>query len=562
MKCVVAIILTVSLAVYFLLVAPYHLFFKEQISLFICNSSYLYDFFQKPAFIACAAGDFLTQFCYLSGGGAVVCTLLILTEWFITAKVLNLLGFGFWSPIAALFPACADWMLIPGIYFPLSGVVSLLITLSVFLICVLIRNKILSAVTALISVCLLYYAAGFSAILFPLLITIYEINNREKRLLFHLILFAIALVLPYLTRTTFLLTLEQAYIFPHLTVFNCQSLMILAAIALFALIRPIREMKNSVVSFSIITCLALLFCIGGLYWKTDGKTEKLLELSCETYFGNTAKVLKTAEKERIENPIATYYANLAMSKTGVMGDKLMSFYQPFSAGLFLPVNPQSDWFSIFFSNDAYFYVGDMNMAQHSAMLGMMSSPWQRSSRLVRRLAEINVATADTTAAMKYIRMLNATVLHKKYAKKLESMLFSGSTNDFIHKTDVLVGSQNPQPSLELLVNGNPDNRAALDYLLSFYLLNKDISSFKVAVDKYIKGKKSSIPKVYEEALLIALARKKAKQPEVEAYGIKPATIRDFERFTALYESSEGSLSALQKEFANTYWLYFQFAKEK
>jgi len=112
------------------------------------------------------------------------------------------------------------------------------------------------------------------------------------------------------------------------------------------------------------------------------------------------------------------------------------------------------------------------------------------------------------------------------------------------------------------VNGNPDNRAALDYLLSFYLLNKDISSFKVAVDKYIKGKKSSIPKVYEEALLIALARKKAKQPEVEAYGIKPATIRDFERFTALYESSEGSLSALQKEFANTYWLYFQFAKEK
>ena len=42
----------------------YHFFYQEQNQLFLFSGDYLVTYFQKPAWAACMAGDFLTQFYY------------------------------------------------------------------------------------------------------------------------------------------------------------------------------------------------------------------------------------------------------------------------------------------------------------------------------------------------------------------------------------------------------------------------------------------------------------------------------------------------------------------
>ena len=52
------------------------------------------------------------------------------------------------------------------------------------------------------------------------------------------------------------------------------------------------------------------------------------------------------------------------------------------------------------------------MAEHCAMLSMIFSPRNSGSRMIKRLAEINLVNGDDEAALKYLRILDNTHLHK------------------------------------------------------------------------------------------------------------------------------------------------------
>ena len=51
----------------------------------------------------------------------------------------------------------------------------------------------------------------------------------------------------------------------------------------------------------------------------------------------------------------------------------MDGYQPASQGLFLPVAPHSTYLTIYAANEVWFALGDMTMAEHAAILGMIFS---------------------------------------------------------------------------------------------------------------------------------------------------------------------------------------------
>jgi len=342
-------------------------------------------------------------------------------------------------------------------------------------------------------------------------------------------------------------------------------------ILFFASFKSIRKWRVTAFSFSLAVLFILVFGIVGLKLSTNLQREKILGMATEADFENWNKVLKMAEKSEIKNPIATYYTNLALSKQMQLGDRMMEFYQPFTSGLFLPVNPKSNWFITFFSSDVYYHIGDMNMAQHSAMLGMTFSPYQRSARLVQRLIEINLVSEDIPAAMKYIRMLESSLFHREKAVQLKEMALTTNPDNYpwlqnkrkqIHTSDILLSSRIPQTTLELLVKTNPDNREALDYLLAYHLMNKNIQGFFNVYSTYCKGKTNYLPKVYAEALLIYFASSKTQPEEISKYNVNPLIINDFTEYTQLYESTKGNLELLQEKFPHTYWLFYHFATIK
>ena len=567
---IVAFILPVISFLYFHFIVPYHIFFKEQIQLFIFDPTYIISYFSKPGGLACLTGDFLTQFFYLKGGGAIIISLLFLFEWLMFVRILNSFGVKQTASLWALLPVIAEWVVISDINFSIAMTVSFVLTLLATLIYASIQNKMISIVYGIIFIPFLYFLLGSAVFLFPAAILLYDIQKDKKRYIYWFTLIVLTAITPFLFRIFFLLTVNQAFLYPYLGFKQKLSSLVMILILFFVSFKKLRELHFTFLSFSLTVLFILIIGISSIISKTNFQREKTLSLATEAYFNNWDKVLKLSKKAKLENQIAAYYTNLALSKQMQSGERMMEFYQPFVSGLFLPVNTESNWFYIFFSNDVYFHIGDMNMAQHSAILGMTFSPHQRSARLMQRLIEINIVTGDIPAAMKFIRILEASLFHSKNAAKLKEMAFSIEPEKYpllqkrnlIHTSDTLRGSSNNLLSLELLVQNNPDNQAALDYLLSFHLLTKNIPEFFKIYNTYFKEKTNHVPKVYAEALLIYFAAFNIKPEIIMEYNIDRKLLASFNEYTKLYESTNGNLGLLRRKFPDTYWLFFHFANLK
>ena len=394
--------------------------------------------------------------------------------------------------------------------------------------------------------------AGASVFLFLVLVIFYDIHHGRKRFACWTVMSALAFTIPFIFRHFYLLSLEQAYRYPFLETKQGLSLVVLALAVFLFICKPLKtaHRKSAVIYF-----VSVLTGIAALVMSADRKLENLLGIVIEAGNRNWDKVLVIAGKAGLKNPIAAYYTNLALSEKNQLGERLMEFYQPFSGGLLLPGTPApgSTTLTLFSGNDAYYHIGDMDMAQHAAMLGMMSMPRQRSARLTKRLAEINMATGDMPASMKYIRMLESTLFHRMDADGLKHKTHQ------TFKKDTMRSADDYKLSLELLTESNPDNLSALNYLLCFYLLNKDIPAFHKAYTSYCKGKIAPVPKVYAEALMIYFASTKASAKELSVYGIPPRIVRSCDEYTRLYQASNGMRTPGLNSFSSTYWYYYHFA---
>lgn len=449
---------------FFRLLLPYHLQMKEQEQLFFLTTGHFLSYFSKPAWLACYLGDFFTQFFYLRAGGAVALTAVLVVEWYLFVLAFKKFGMGRLSMLAALVPAFVECYLHTQMSYTLSSSIAVQLVLFVFLLYTCLPDKVLSILCGLLSIPLLYYIAGSLCFLFPALVIVYEISKREMRGLYWFSLVLAAGAFPYIVRPLYFLTAGQAYSYPN------------------------SSLK-----------------VGWIHTSQ----EDLFAISTDAYRGEWDKVLERVEKDRPEDRVAACYTNLALLLQDSLPDKLLNYYQPAAEGLFMTAEAGSKLTDIFLSGDICFHLGDMNMAHHYAMMGMINSPKRQSSRMVRRLAEINMILGDTGAAQKYLRMLDATLFHRLWAKKQEWQMGGHAGADtllaykrsLLPKRDLLRSTSDYVASLRVLAESNPKNTRAMHYLLCYYLLNKDLPAFSSTYETWCKGNPLYAARLYQEALL-------------------------------------------------------------
>jgi len=168
-------------------------------------------------------------------------------------------------------------------------------------------------------------------------------------------------------------------------------------------------------------------------------------------------------------------------------------------------------------------------------------------------------------------MLESSLLHSKKAFRFKKIALSTQPDEYpflqikrsqTHTSDTLRSSQNQLLSLELLVKRNPENQAALDYLLVHHLMNKNILGFFNAYNTYCKDKTNYVPRVYAEALLIYFAAFKIQPETIMEYNINLKIVKEFNEYTQLHENTYGNLRTLQKKYPDSYWLFYHFATLK
>lgn len=296
--------------------------------------------------------------------------------------------------------------------------------------------------------------------------------------------------------------------------------------------------------------------------KPDKVSEQIMGMVVEADRENWAKVSALAAEKDLKSEIGTYYYNLANARQGRLADRLMDYYQPFERGLFLPVGPTSTPFQIACAGDVWFELGYMPLAERDAMLGLLFSPAHAGPRYLRRLAECNLVNGDFEAASKYLRMLLNDPGERKWARERlpgqwsqEYQLRIAEKRNLLPKFDLVHGMDQTPIALRILLRSNPANKLALDYLLCYDLLTKDLDAFVGDYDPSLTASP-----LYEEAMLIFLAAKGGMtEANLSHYHITAPTLARFNRFVSIYKRDNGAGHNLTQDFGKSYWYYFYYA---
>ena len=239
-------------------------------------------------------------------------------------------------------------------------------------------------------------------------------------------------------------------------------------------------------------------------------------------------------------------------------------------GMFIPFDNQTNFISLLLGNEVYYFIGDMNASQHYVLMANTFSPRCESSRMIRRMAETNIVNGEYAAAGKYLKILSQTLFYRRWAHKMEQYLYH---DELCSKTPWIAYKRAQMPvidhiesnpngftgSLYYLLDDHPNNQAALDYLLSICLLNKDLDRFYKALTIYkYRYSNAYLPKLYQEALIIYYDLHRGDK-NLKDLRLSGEVIRKAMQFKEKLYQTSGDERDLIKNFGDTYWFYYSFA---
>ncbi len=526
---------------YFQWALPNRFFYQEQNQLFLLTTDYALSYLDKPAWLACLAGDFLTQFYYYLYAGAAILTLALLVLGDLSRRVFQQL---LWRQ-GERHPERAAW-----IAFALA-----MLLMTVEAVRCLGHEYRLASTLALAGGMGMVWLRKWADHRFSGLK-----GNGIRGLLITIADDTLDVVLAY-------------------WLFGYGALVVLAFILIDSVAGIVRRAGEGCKSIArgtasllmVLLLCAAAFCISRQFYLLTPATllsypglghlrmprmdvEQALAAENAYYFGQDKKVIAMAQTTPREERTTqlTYYYDLASARQGLLADNLLQVL-PTELGTFQRIGPGTPLLTLHSIHDLYYLWGDMTFAERAATLGMVSSATNRNVRMVRRLAEVSIVRDDWPAAMKYLRILSHTLVYREWAERLmgrDAQLMKPLVEKRAYQNtqQTIRGNDNAHRILEGLLVSNPDNKVALHYMLCADLLLKDVNTFKADYDRWCIAMGRPLREaLYQQALMIWLAANHAPQTEWQRYITRADLLPSWQQ----YNEQRGSSA-----YADTYWFYF------
>ena len=551
-------VFTLAAFLFFWLAYPYHVYNQEQFQLFRFSWRYLFETLAVPGGLADWCGRFLTQFFYFSAAGSLILALLLAAIQVSTAalaKNLSPLGYAltFIPPVLLLLYFCdADAM-------PCT-LVAILLSLLCALAILRIRPTLLRNIIAVVATALLYFLLGPLSVLF---IVAYLVHER-KLLPGVLMVAAFALSVVCIHRMMGypyyrLLYGINYYRFHHHMpawpwIAATAEALVLALSPLFKRQGKAWEEMGTFAAVMALGVLGVVLCY-------DNEKETYLKYDFLTRRFQWNTILAEARKDNPQKPYEMASVNLALVKTGNF-HRMFDFYQNGTDGL-LP-EYANDFMHPLIPSEAYFQLGMVNASQRYTFESQELIPdFQKSVRAYKRLAETNLVNRNYKVSEKYLKALEKTLFYREWALSRIAMCGNEAAIDAdpgygylrnvrLHDHDFLFNRQSMESMLAYLVQENPSNHMALEYLLAWDLLDKNLKGFVnfCPFEGYTEG----VPRCYQEAFLLDFAETTQSLVNVPAF-IDREVLTSFSLF--MQEHGSGTpAETLAKRFGNTYWYYY------
>ena len=305
--------------------------------------------------------------------------------------------------------------------------------------------------------------------------------------------------------------------------------------------------------------VVMMLLMGGLVdLGFEKKKYELIEYDYLVRIGDWNSIIAKAEKQMPDLPMSVSATNLALGMTDQLGERAFDFYQHGTEGL-LP-KFERNFATAQLSGEIYFHLGLINTAQRFAFEAMEAIPnYNKSARVVKRLAETNLINGQYKVAEKYLRLLEKTVFYRPWAQRTIQMLGNekainehplyGALRQYRLQDDLLFSERELDKICGQLFIHNHQNQMATQYLLMIPLLDRDIPRF-MNYAQYVQSKMPYNPRSCQEGIAFAFMQRQQQPPQGLVNQLIRQQMIDFAR---VYSKDKNSPELAR--FRNTVWYY-------
>ena len=577
------------------------LYFQQQEPAFFATVSFWREFLSYPGGLTDYLAAFLVQLYYFPWLGALLVTLIAWLAVWSFNRMLHLTAEKLQKPLSDSVNLLQFFFLILLITVhnnyehPLSFTLGYIFALLVALLYqkATPQNGIYRILIYLGLAIVLYYLAGGPLLLYALLCLIFEIFVRGNFLVSAVIVIGSLLILYLSSMFIFMINLPQAflYLLPFNQAYQSAFLpyawylyppIILLGLVLRLRIIPIeglliyqlplvgkflQKYYRSINRLAIdaLILIGLGYLIAQLTFNSTFKVYLNLDYHAEKR--DWEQVIKIARKQGSVNELTTCLVNHAFAQQGQLLNDLFSYPQYYGVnGLFMSRDLRNAFPII--RSDIMFDLGHINEAEHWVQEAISLKGMR--PRNLKRLALICLLKGEKNACRKCLNILHESPLFWKWSNYYYAYLDNDSllVNDRelaaikakIANSDFIASISTPELDLEKLLNQNPDNRLAFEYLGASYLLDGDLLKFIEYFPKYYRTSFFGLPRHYTEAMLVYMTElKEGSLPLLGSLVTMQATIKRFKDFKQILTDYKGNKyyaqNQLQHDYGDTYWYY-------
>lgn len=560
---------------------PYHLLYQEQYLLFLYTNDYLLDKLLYPGGICEYVAEFLTQFYYYPWLGAIIVSFCLWAIHIVMYRIMNKIHKEksvFWY-VLSFIPSLVVWSFLCDENSLLAGAISLLVSMTLAYGYMLLSGIKKKYCYVLLMTPFAYWSTGGLSVVMLGLILVYEwivdISATMKTkvivtlILVLSLLVSVCLAISYLHYPALrLLTGLGYYRFPTvfpLTILSSGIIVILIGIIIKYL--PIYS-KSYIWPMAFYYIVILVIGVMWIYSVADMKKERDMAYDYWVRTSQWQRIITAAEDEIPDTPLSVVCLNLALGKTGQLGERMFQFFQNGTEGL-IP-DFVRDYTLPLTVNEVYYHLGMINTSQRYVFEAMEANPsYHKSARCISRLVETNILNGDYRVASKYLSLLKHTLFYRKWAEQTEEYLYNeekidlhpewGNLRKIRYEEDFLFSENEKDMMLGLLLVKNKSNRLAFEYLLAYTLLKRDVNSF---LKYYPLGKNMGynfIPRSYQEALVYVWTQTHPNFHGIP-WSISPIVMKEVTEFATHYIRKPNDEAFFKNRFGKSYWYYLLFRK--
>jgi tetratricopeptide (TPR) repeat protein len=317
------------------------------------------------------------------------------------------------------------------------------------------------------------------------------------------------------------------------------------------------------------TLAASVFLLGwGLVWfGFDPQNKALAQIDYYNSRGEYGKALAIAANLKQIGPSTRIRLWFDLYHTGRLGDDLFSFGAPARYEMLTGVGLGKDTCRA--QSRTYLELGQVDEAEHLAHEALENEG--ETPETLRLLAEINVLKGRLRAARVFLSVLSLAPFERTWAQGCLRSLETDPTlsgnpelrqiRSRLASTD-MVHYYTPTEGLLLqLLDANPTNQMAFEYLMSYYLLSREGNKFVERLGRLNNFGYAGVPRNWEEAVVL-FQKLNGEAADLHGRQIRPGTLRRFEQYCqaaapAQAQTAEGR-RILARDFGHTYWYYHDF----